>query len=91
MYLFINTVSHCLRKAYGKLSLNGERICYYELLPERDITEAPQYEPPDRYCFVSYTDNDRDAWIDIEMSARELVSYEQGHSPAFLICIQNDS
>ncbi len=27
----------------------------------------------------------------IEMSARELVSYEQGQSLTFLICIQNDS
>ncbi len=54
------------------------RICYYELLLEGDITEVPQYELPEGYRFVPYTDNDRDAWIDIEMSAKEFVSYEQG-------------
>ena len=54
------------------------RICYYELLLEGDITEVPQYALPKGYRFVSYTDGDRDAWIDIEMSAKEFVSYEQG-------------
>ncbi len=57
---------------------HDERICYYELLLEGDITEVPQYELPEGYRFVPYTDNDRDAWIDIEMSAKEFVSYEQG-------------
>lgn len=53
-------------------------ICYYELLLENDITEVPQYELPEGYRFVAYKDNDRDAWIDIEMSAKEFTSYEQG-------------
>lgn len=57
---------------------HDERICYYELLLEGDITDLPQYELPEGYRFVSYTDNDRDAWIAIEMSAREFASYEQG-------------
>lgn len=57
---------------------HDEQICYYELLLEGDIIEVPQYELPEGYRFVSYTDNDRDAWIDIEMSAKEFVSYEQG-------------
>ncbi|MCM1245838.1 MAG: GNAT family N-acetyltransferase [Roseburia sp.] len=57
---------------------HDERICYYELLLESNITEVPQYELPKGYRFVSYTDNDRDAWIDIEISAKEFVSYEQG-------------
>ena len=38
----------------------------------------PQYELPEEYRFVSYTDGDTDAWIAIEMSAKEFVSYEQG-------------
>lgn len=57
---------------------HDERICYYELLLEGDITEVPQYKLPEGYRFVSYADNDTDAWIDIEMSAKEFVSYEQG-------------
>lgn len=57
---------------------HDDRICYYELLLESDITEVPQYELPKGYRFVSYTDGDVDAWIAIEMSAKEFVSYEQG-------------
>ncbi len=57
---------------------HDERICYYELLLEKDISELPQYELPNGYKFVPYSDNDRDIWIDIEMSAKEFISYEQG-------------
>lgn len=57
---------------------HDERICYYELLLENDITEVPQYELPDGYHFVPYAENDRDAWIAIEMSAKEFTNYEQG-------------
>lgn len=57
---------------------HDERICYYELLLENDITEVPQYELPKGFRFAAYTDGDRDAWIDIELSAKEFVSYEQG-------------
>lgn len=39
---------------------HDERICYYELLLENNITEVPQFELPKDYRFVSYTDNDRD-------------------------------
>lgn len=53
-------------------------ICYYELLLENDITEVPQFELPEGYRFVTYSDNDKDAWIDIELSAKEFTSYEQG-------------
>jgi len=53
-------------------------ICYYELLLENDITEVPQFELPEGYRFVTYSDNDKDAWIDIELSAKEFISYEQG-------------
>ena len=62
----------------ARYSNHDERICYYELLLEGDITRVPQYELPEGYRFVPYTDGDRDTWIDIEMSAREFVSYEQG-------------
>ncbi len=57
---------------------HDERICYYELLLENDITKVPWYELPDGYRIVPYSPNDRDAWIDIEMSAKEFSSYEQG-------------
>ena len=53
-------------------------ICYYELLLENDITEVPQFELPEGYRFVTYSDHDRDTWIEIELSAKEFTSYEQG-------------
>lgn len=57
---------------------HDERICYYELLLESDITDVPLYGLPRGYRFVPYADGDRDAWIGIEMSAREFPGYEQG-------------
>lgn len=54
------------------------RICYYELLLEREISDMPEYSLPAGYRFVSYSDGDRERWIDIEMSAKEFITYEQG-------------
>ncbi len=54
------------------------RICYYELLLEGEISDMPEYHLPDRYRFVPYSDGDRERWIDIEMSAKEFATYEQG-------------
>ena len=57
---------------------HDERIRYYELLLERDLEHIPQIELPEGYHFVFYQQGDRDAWIDIEKSAKEFSSYEQG-------------
>ena len=57
---------------------HDERIRYYELLLERDLEQIPQIELPEGYQFVFYKQGDRDTWIDIEKSAKEFVSYEQG-------------
>lgn len=57
---------------------HDDRICYYELLLEKDITEVTQFKLPEGYSFVSYSDTDRDTWIDIEISAKEFSCYEQG-------------
>lgn len=57
---------------------HDERICYYELLLEREITNVHPYRLPVGYKFVPYSDGDRDRWIDIEMSAKEFTGYEQG-------------
>ena len=55
------------------------RIRYYELLLQRtDLENLPVYPLPEGYRFVSYRPGDRDAWIDIEISAREFDSYSQG-------------
>ena len=55
------------------------RIRYYELLLHRtDLEGLPEYALPEGYQFVSYRPGDRDAWIDIERSAKEFDSYGQG-------------
>lgn len=55
------------------------RIRYYELVLERDDLEnLPHYALPDGFRFVFYKPGDRDAWIDIEQSAKEFSNYEQG-------------
>lgn len=57
---------------------NDGRICYYELLLKRELSNIPEYSLPAGYRFVPYSDGDRERWIDIEMSAKEFTNYEQG-------------
>ncbi len=57
---------------------HDERIRYYELMLERNLEGLPEFPLPEGYRFVFYVQGDREHWIDIEMSAKELKSYEQG-------------
>lgn len=54
------------------------RIRYYELLLEADIGDIPEIPLPAGYRFALFEDGDRDTWIDIEKSAREFDSVEEG-------------
>ena len=54
------------------------RIKYYELMLERDLNDVPVFLLPAGYRFVFFSPGDRDAWIDIEISAKELSGHEQG-------------
>ena len=55
------------------------RIKYYQLLLERfDLENLPVYELPAGYRFVYYWPGDRDHWVEIEQSAKEFDTYEQG-------------
>lgn len=54
------------------------RIEYYELMLEGDITGMAEIPLPEGYSYVFYQDGDRDAWIEIEKSAKEFSSYEGG-------------
>ncbi len=54
------------------------RIRYVSLMLEGSLSNIPRYELPEGYRFVFYRDGDRENWIDIEISARELESREQG-------------
>ena len=57
---------------------HDNRIKYYELLLERDLEGVQHIPLPEGYRFVFFRPGDRDAWIEVERSAKELVSYRQG-------------
>lgn len=58
---------------------HDSRIRYYELLLQRDrLDDLPNYPLPEGYRFVMYRPGDRDSWIAIEQSAKELHSTAQG-------------
>ena len=57
---------------------HDEKICFYELLFERELSDMKHYSLPAGYKFVPYSNGDRERWIDIEISAKEFTSYEQG-------------
>ena len=57
---------------------HDDRIRYYPLLLERSLKALPSIPLPEGYRFVFYRPGDRDTWIDIERSAKELSSYEEG-------------
>ena len=62
-----------------KLDNHDSRIRYVGLVMVRDDLEnIPQYELPEGYRFVFYREGDRDAWIEIERSAKELADYDHG-------------
>jgi len=48
------------------------RIRYFEFRLQRCLEDIPEYELPVGYHFEFYQDGDRDAWIEIERSAKEL-------------------
>lgn len=54
------------------------RIKYHELTLERDLNNPPCFMLPAGYRFVFFGPGDRDAWIEIEISAKELSDHEQG-------------
>jgi len=62
-----------------KLDNHDSRIRYIDLLLERvNLENIPEYQLPEGYRFVFYQPGDRDSWIAIEQSAKELADYEHG-------------
>lgn len=58
---------------------HDHRIQYYELLLQRNsLEDIPCFDLPAGFRFVFYRPGDRDAWIEIEKSAKEFESFEQG-------------
>ena len=61
-----------------KMDNHDSRIKYYELMLRGDITGITEIPLPDGYHYEMYRDGDRDSWIEIEKSAKEFDTYEQG-------------
>jgi len=62
-----------------KLDNHDSRIRYCSLLMETDdLDNIPEYALPQGYRFVFYQPGDRDAWIAIEQSAKELTDHDHG-------------
>jgi len=62
-----------------KFDNHDSTIRYVELEFVRDNFEnIPAYKLPEGYHFTFYREGDRDQWIEIEESAKEFSSYEQG-------------
>ena len=62
-----------------KLDNHDSRIRYVDLLMEREhLEKVPECRLPEGYRFVFYQPGDRDRWINIEISAKELEDHEQG-------------
>ena len=57
---------------------HDDRIKFYELMLQADITGMEEIPLPEGYSYAFYQDGDRDAWIEIEKSAKEFSSYEEG-------------
>lgn len=66
------------RQGLPEFDNHDERIKYYGLILERNLEGLPEYKLPGGYRFVFYRNGDRDAWIEIEQSAKEFSSYEKG-------------
>ena len=64
--------------ALPKLDNHDSRIEYYELMLQADITGMSEIPLPAGYAYAFYQDGDRDAWIEIEKSAKEFSSYDEG-------------
>lgn len=61
------------------LDNHDSRLKYYHLfmtMPAK--TEIPHYDLPAGYSFTTYTRGDRDTWIEIEKSAKEFSTFEEG-------------
>lgn len=57
---------------------NDKRIKYYELLLENELDSIKEYPLQNGYHFEFYKDGDRDAWIEIEKSAKEFSEFDEG-------------
>ena len=59
---------------------HDDLLCYIDLVFEGKLTDLPEVALPEGYRLVTFEPGDRDAWIDIERSAQEVLSREHGEA-----------
>lgn len=57
---------------------HDDSLCYIDLTFEGGLDAIPHYALPEGFCFVNYQSGDKAAWIDIELSAGEVLNPEHG-------------
>lgn len=57
---------------------NDKRIRHFELMLTRSLDNLPVHPLPVGYRFVPFQPGDREAWIEIERSAKEFDSFDEG-------------
>ena len=57
---------------------HDDSLCYIDLTFEGGLDAIPHYALPDGFCFVNYQSGDKANWIDIELSAGEVLNPEHG-------------
>ena len=85
---YLNSIEGDVREVLNSLPrLNPEnyqthddRLCNIDLVFEGKLMDQPVVALPVGYRLVTYEPGDRDAWIDIEYSAAEVLSREHGEA-----------
>ena len=57
---------------------HDDSLCYIDLTFEGSLDAIPRYELPQGFRFVNYQSGDKANWIDIELSAGEVLNPEHG-------------
>ena len=61
-----------------KYKTHDNKLCYIDLMFEGELQGIPQMDLPCGYRFVRYKPGDKTAWINIELSAEEVLDYKHG-------------
>ncbi len=57
---------------------HDDSLCYIDLTFEGTLDVIPHYDLPEGFRFANYQSGDKAAWIDIELSAGEVLNLEHG-------------
>ena len=75
-----DAVRERVRQSLSLFDNHDPRLPYRELALDRALDGLPGFVLPEGFRFETYAPGDRDAWIDIEQSAREFDSRSEGEA-----------